>query len=331
VFKQGTYTFIELVRWRDALDDFLMKTRRAQWWGIDHARNRIVIGVLAGPDSQAIAAMAVDLAIPVGALRFERTAPLRDEKTLQDSIRPVKGGLRIQRVLSSTSAYECTLGFLALWVGEHAFVTASHCGSQRWALDSGTQYQNRAPLTHADSLSISPIGFEVSDVSTLCQDGLRCSYADASVYRSTLGPGGWYFQRIARPVSGCLPSCTPPVLTIDVYYKFWSIVRTEPDIRVGQLVNKIGEASGWTQGYVRYIHITATAPDGGHYLDQAYADYGDDFGDSGAPVLLDILGGTDTTVTLGGIHWSRTGDGVYAVFSPWSGILQSYPGLRVNN
>jgi hypothetical protein len=77
--------------------------------------------------------------------------------------------------------------------------------------------------------------------------------------------------------------------------------------------------------------MTATAPDGGHYLDQAYADYGDDFGDSGAPVLLDILGGTDTTVTLGGIHWSRTGDLVYAIFSPWSGILQSYPGLRVNN
>ena len=129
VFKQGTYTFIDLARWRDALDDVLMETKRAQWWGIDHAKNGIVIGVLAGADSQAIAAMAVELAIPAGALRFERTAPIRSQQTLQDSIRPVKGGLRLERPLSSDSVYVCTLGFLALWGGEHAFVTNSHCSS----------------------------------------------------------------------------------------------------------------------------------------------------------------------------------------------------------
>ena len=346
VFKQGTYTFIELARWRDALNAFLMETKRAQWWGIDHAKNGIVIGVLAGADSEAIAAMAVELGIPAGALRFERTARERDEKTrrisgpcegctLQDSIRPVKGGLRLERPASSNSVYVCTLGFLALWgdppwdSGDHAFVTNSHCGSQRWAPDSTKWYQNNAPLTHAESLSISSIGFEVADASTLCQDGLPCSYADAAIYRSTLGPGGWYFRRIARPVSGCMPSCDPPVLTIDVYYKIWVIVQTEPNISVGQLVNKIGQTTGWTQGYVRYINMTSTAPDGGHYLDQAYADYGDGDGERGAPVLLNIQGGTDTTVTLGGIHRSRTGDGAYAVFSPWSGILQMYPGLKV--
>lgn len=70
-------------------------------------------------------------------------------------------------------------------------------------------------------------------------------------------------------------------------------------------------------------------PDGAG-LKQAFSDYAQDDGDSGAPVLLDILGGTDTTVTLGGIHVGRTPDGVYAVFSPWSGIVQMYPGLRVN-
>jgi hypothetical protein len=76
VFKQGTYTFIELARWRDALDDFL-EPPSVQWFGIDHAQNRIVIGVIAGADRQAIAGMAADLAIPAGALRFEKTAPLR--------------------------------------------------------------------------------------------------------------------------------------------------------------------------------------------------------------------------------------------------------------
>src|SRR5437899_5287783 len=129
-------------------------------------------------------------------------------------------------------------------------------------------------------------GLKSPNASTLCQDGLPCSYADAAIYRATLGPGDWYFRRIARPVSGCMPSCTPPVLTIDVYYKIWVIVRTEPNIRVGQFVNKIGQTTGWTQGYVRYINVTAIAPDGGHHLDQALSDYGSAGGDSGEPVLL---------------------------------------------
>jgi len=124
------------------------------------------------------------------------------------------------------------------------------------------------------------------------------------------------------------------VLTIDPDpTRFWSIVRTEPNILVNQLVSKIGQHTGWTQGYVRYFPIKVLSP--AIYLDQALADYGSHGGDSGAPILLDILGGTDTTVTLGGIHWGR-GQGpppdtvTYAIFSPWSGILQMYPGLRVN-
>ena len=76
VFKQGDYTFVELARWRDALDAFLGPPS-VQWFGIDHARNRIVIGVLADADRQAITAMAADVAIPAGALRFETTAPIR--------------------------------------------------------------------------------------------------------------------------------------------------------------------------------------------------------------------------------------------------------------
>jgi len=332
VFKQGTYTFIELARWREALDDFLGPPS-VQWWGIDHAQNRIVIGVLAGTDSQSIRAMAVELGVPAGALRFERTAPIRSEQTLQDSIRPVKGGIRLERVIGPPDSIErCTLGFLALWGGEHAFVTASHCSSHRFVLDSTKQYQNYAPLTHAESLSISSIGFEVADSSTSCHclpGSCPCSYADAAVYRATLGPGDWYFKRIAQPVSGCLPSCTPPVLTIDPTRPFWSIVRTEPNISVGQLVSKIGQKTGWTQSYVRFINQKVFVP-GGSYNGQVFSDYGSEGGDSGAPVLLDIHGGTDTTVTLGGLHWGKTADSAYAIFSPWSGILQMYPGLRVN-
>ncbi len=73
VFKQGAYTFLELARWRDALNDFFFETPSVQSWGIDHAKNRILVGVLSGADSLAIVAKALELGVPEGALRFERT------------------------------------------------------------------------------------------------------------------------------------------------------------------------------------------------------------------------------------------------------------------
>lgn len=276
VFKQGTYTFIELARWRDALDSVLMATPSVQWWGVDHAKNQIVVGVLSGADSEAIVAMALELAIPAGALRFEKTGRVHPEQTLLDSIRPVKGGIVLEHKKSPTSPiYQCTLGFLALWGGEHAFVTASHCSSQRGALDSTKQYQPH--LASNDS----SIGFEVADFSYTCHTVLTCSNADAAVYRATLGPGDWYFKRVARTVGGCFPSCTPPApLTIDSTRPFWSIVRTRTTIAVGDLVSKIGIATGWSQSYVRQVCMTVKS--NVSYFCQAYSDYQQDDGDSGS-------------------------------------------------
>jgi|SRR5882762_405340 len=340
VFKQGTYTFIELARWRDALNDFFFETSSVQSWGIDHARNQLIVGVLSAADSQAIVAKALELGVPEGALRLERTGRFQPETgrfqaetSLVDSIRPIEGGIQLEFEKSpSLPTQQCTLGFLALWGGEHAFVTASHCSSQELRLDSTKQFQ---PHSHVLPQNGSSIGFEVADSSFLCNhlDPHPCSYADAAVYRATLGPGEWYFKRIAQTVSGCNPGCTPHApLTINSANPFWSIVRTEPTIVVGQLVNKIGIGSGWTQGFVFYIN-RSVKKDSSAYSDQAYADFQVEGGDSGSPVLLDILGGTDTTVTLGGILSGKIvggpNDGL-AVFSPWAGILRMYPGLRVN-
>ena len=220
-------------------------------------------------------------------------------------------------------------------MGWPARIRHSHCSSQLGTTDGTKQYQDT--LAPNDS----SIGYEVADSSwdssfpPHCPPGiLHCSNADAAVYRSTLGPGGWYFQRIARPVSGCFPSCTPPVLTIDPdYRKFWSIVRTDTLISEGDLVSKIGSFTGWTQSYVR-IACMDVQRNGVTYFCQAYSDFGIEDGDSGAPVLEDILGGTDTTVTLGGSVWGIVVGGDrdgWGVFSPWSQILKNYPGLRVHN
>jgi hypothetical protein len=82
---------------------------------------------------------------------------------------------------------------------------------------------------------------------------------------------------------------------------------------------------------VRYACLEVQR-EGVAYYCQAYSDFGNADGDSGAPVLEDILGGMDTTVTLGGSFWGTVVGGDrdgWGVFSPWSQILKNYPGLRV--
>jgi len=128
VFKQGTYTFIELARWRDALRSLLAATSSVQWWGIHHSKNQIVVGVLPGADTAAIVAMAQELAIPAGALRFERAGRVQAAKTLQDSIRPVKGGLILQYEESPGCA---TLLTPSLFVNTHVVGSESEAGIRR--------------------------------------------------------------------------------------------------------------------------------------------------------------------------------------------------------
>jgi hypothetical protein len=134
--------------------------------------------------------------------------------------------------------------------------------------------------------------------------------------------------RIARPASGCLPGpCNPPVLTLSISGAYWVVDTTHETFLVNDLVNKIGSATGWSGGFVSRTCVDVSPSSGVTYRCQMFANYGADDGDSGAPILLDIQGGTDSTVTLGGIHSGRAGNN--RVFSPWSGIVQDYGSLSV--
>jgi len=108
---------------------------------------------------------------------------------------------------------------------------------------------------------------------------------------------------------------------------FWVIDTTYESFVVNDLVSKIGSATGWSQGSVSRTCVDVSPSSGVTYRCQMFATYGADDGDSGAPILLDIQGGADSTVTLGGIHSGRAGSN--RVFSPWSGIVQDYGSLAV--
>jgi hypothetical protein len=325
LLRGATYSFLELKEWRDRLMKAnLLSVPGVVWLDLDEVQNHVVIGLDVGADAVGPRVVAQSLGVPAEAIDFDVTGPYVPQQTLRDEFRPVQGGIQIQRV-SGTSRVACTLGFTAMRNNEPVFLTAGHCSPNVTGTDSVAQFQPLAPLTHADSATMSPIGREILQFSEPC-GSRRCSYSDAALYGLVPTPA-WGLGRIAQPVSGCFPGpCNPPVLSIGPR-PYWVIDTTYQGFVVNDLVSKIGSATGWSQGSVSRTCVDVSPSSGVTYRCQMFATYGADDGDSGAPILLDIQGGADSTVTLGGIHSGRSGNN--RVFSPWSGIVQDYGSLAV--
>ncbi|HYT99632.1 MAG TPA: hypothetical protein VEK85_04610 [Gemmatimonadales bacterium] len=331
VARQATYTFLQLKEWRDRMGQ-AFAIAGVDWLDLDEAKNRVMLGIDPGTNRQPIRRLARDLGVPEKAVDFEVDGPAVPRLALTDSVRPVAGGTEIQSDNAAhTIRRTCTLGFPALWNGTRAFVTASHCSRVKFAVDSTPQYQPTLPLTHTDSMNHSPIGFEVADYTLQpCPPGVNgtgCVYADAAVYQYTGDTTQWYLGHIAEPTYGCAPGpCSPPNLQILGYF---SITGTDSNIMQNDLVSLIGEETGWDQHFVSSSCVISKVS-GASYrlLCQELATFGNGDGDSGGPVLLNIFPPPDSTVTLGGIFWGSSPQ--HATFSPWSGILQEYPGLVVH-
>ena len=91
--------------------------------------------------------------------------------------------------------------------------------------------------------------------------------------------------------------CSPLNLTVSGY---WVVDTTRAAFIVNDLVSKIGSSTGWSQGSVSRTCVDVSPTHGVTYRCQMFATYGANDGDSGSPILLDIQGGSDSMVTLGG-------------------------------
>ncbi len=324
IIVQGAqYTFFELRNWRDRLEArHVLTIPGVAWLDLDEVANRVAVGLEAAGDPGAVRALGRAAGVPAEALDIERTTPYVAQSTLQDQFRPIQGGIQIQRV-SGTSRATCTLGFAALWNNQQVFLTAGHCSPNLMGTDSVAQFQPLAPLTAAESAATTAIGREISRYSAACGNS-RCAHSDAAIY-GVMPAQTWGLGRIAHPGSGCLPGpCSPVILNVSGY---WVIDMTRESFVVNDLVSKIGSATGWSQGSVSRTCVDVSPTHGVTYQCQMFANYGANDGDSGSPIVLDIQGGTDSTVTLGGIHSGKSGSN--SVFSPWSGIVQDYGSLVV--
>jgi len=305
----ATYGFAQLSAWHGRIGS-LLGVSGVFMTDIDETTNRLKVGVASAPTfdgttSTSFRAVELGLArmgIPRAAVNIVSMQPFVRTATLRDQVRPIEGGLQI-----AFSVYLCTLGFNGVRAGVSGFVVNSHCTDVQGQV-TGTQHFQ--PSTGAGNL----IGTEIADPAwdaMKCPVGLvghLCRYSDSA-----------YSQRAAGVTAdqGFIAKTTgvnSASLTISGQFR---IVSEGPSI-VGNVVNKVGRTTGWTQG-----QVTATCVDvlvlgslnADVCQDQVTAGVG--AGDSGSPVFA-ITSGND--VQLRGILWGGTLDGTTFVYSPIANI-----------
>jgi hypothetical protein len=296
---QGQYSFLQLKQWHDRMMA-LFTLPGVLMIDIDDNKNRLKVGVKS-IDMRDIVEQELDkLGIPREAVTIEETRPVMPLSTLRDKVRPLVGALK------TTGAVICTLGFNARRSGVEGSVTNSHCtnsDARVGGVDNAVFHQPEA------SGNNNRIGIEAVDpplwTGGSCDSGYRCRWSDSAFIRYDTRVS---FSRgfIARTANVNVPTDITIVGNWRIVYKTGAVVP-------GLLLNKVGQASGWSQGGV--TSACATHRLAGNiallcqHSVQAYATNGD----SGSPVFMIRNQPSQYDVWLYGLLWG--GGGIPFVFS----------------
>ena len=269
---------------------------------IDDFSNRLRIGVEEAGVEGRVEAELARLGIPREAVDIEVEPPVELAVTLQEYFRPVRGGFQIR--WQAGGAESCTLGFNAKDSGNRSdFVTASHCSRTRSHLDNDLYFQ---PVV--DPLYNNLIGSELSDpafwTGAPCPAGRQCRWSDSLLaMRSpvvSLDQGG-----IARTTGANNGS-----VLVDAANPRFRITAENARPAAGEILNKVGRTTGWTQGLVDAV--CADVPVGLTNItllcqDRVAANA--EPGDSGSPVFRITNSPAVLDVKLYGVVWGREGIG----------------------
>lgn len=301
------FAYSDLDRWTRNVTDEAFTVAGVVYTDLDEATNRVAVGVEPGTSKTAIRRLAARLGVPAEAIDVRETEPIYPMTTLRDQVRPVVAGLQIR-----FSGFLCSLGFNAVSGGQASFVTASHCTDRQGRID-GTEYYQPLNVTPSEF-----IGTEVDDPSFfrggVCPRGRKCRFSDAAraAYASGVPNTLGAIARTTGPNNGSLE--------IDGTFT----VTEEGPAVVGDVANKVGRTTGWTQGTV-----TATCVNTGVFgsnialLCQDFVENTVQIvggGDSGSDVFARI--GGRSSVRLLGILWGGNSTGTLFVYSPIANVEQ---------
>ncbi len=293
---QGTYGFSQLYEWRKALRQDVLGLSGVTTLDIDDFSNRVRIGVEEVSVEGRVEEELAKLRIPSEAVDIQVEPPSKLAVTLQQYFRPVRGGFQLR--WQSGGGLNCTLGFNAKDSGNRSdFVTASHCSSVQGHLDNDLFFQ---PTVDAQYNNL--IGSELSDpalwTGAPCPAGRRCRWSDSLLaMRSpvvSLDQGG-----VARTTGANNGS-----ILVDAANPRFRITAENARPAAGEILNKVGRTTGWTQGPVDGVCIDVAV--GGTNItllcqDRVAANAAG--GDSGAPVFRITNSPAVLDVKLYGVLW----------------------------
>jgi hypothetical protein len=307
VVRRGNFDVQQLDQWRGRLVAEL-RGAGAHVIDLDEAANRLYVGVTDEQAKSRLQAAAQKAGIPASALTVEVVPEAQFVTTLQQSYRPLVGGLQIDFNVGGVASY-CTLG-VNVWysnlavgvpVGTPGFFTASHCSNTYGGTD-GTVYSQGG----------SRIGYEMYDPpfftnaqNTRCVVGNNCRWSDVNFVAYDAGVNrlqGYLAQTVYAGYGVWNPGSLDITGHRQINGGSWPVV--------GNYIDKVGRTTGWTSGQVSRtcfdVYIGST---GMLCQDQveAYADGGD----SGSPVFQ---WNGQNTGAFAGIVWAKTGSGAF-IFS----------------
>jgi hypothetical protein len=268
VMRPGRYDFAQLFEMRRRVDQVVWSLGGVVFTDADEKANRVAIGV---EDAAAAASVEQAMAmagIPREAVILHETTPLHfpngaseaaptSGHSLQDLVRPVAGGLRLE---SSGYISECTIGFNVRSPeapSVHGFLMHTFCTTHLLGTGPmGTSFWQPSP-----SLPGSFIGTEVHDAATFTGD--PCPPAPAGVScRWSFAAGGRYapgvpnaFGRIYRTTGVNTGS-----LVIDPLRPMFEILGEPPSLVVGHALHTVGAGGGWAQRTLDRTCLTLGLP-----------------------------------------------------------------------
>ncbi len=334
VFRQGQFSFSELVAWEKTLFPKLRMVPGFLSIDADEAQNRVVVRVASQDVNAAIYQVANDLGAASTMLTIEVGQRAQMLHTLSARIRPTSAGYQISNDISQL----CTLGWNvhATYVGE-GFLTASHCNYGPLGQGGTNGYRHQPTVGNGSQNRLGWVHTNPAWTRTDAECGgiTICALADAMFVKYANTPADTGAKRVAyTDVLGQNYGAG----SLEAHGWFTNTYGPQ-DAYVGQTVDKVGRTTGWTRGTVaatcEYQPVYEVGGDTTLVLCAARmtgSRVGG--GDSGAPVFWLVQG--NWYFHVGILFAGTTGrngetctSGCEIWFSSWSNIV-SHLGLTLN-
>jgi hypothetical protein len=306
--RKGDYDWGQLERWFAGASAEALAVPGAVYVDADEASNRIRVAVEPGAGGRVRAALA-RLRMPDAAVIVEERAPVTfavaqgprpkpkpgggGGTSLQGVVRPIIGGVQI-----NFPGFLCTLGFNV----NGGFITNSHCTTDQGGTE-GTPYWQPTQSASPTRVATEADDPEYSGSLAGCPSGRVCRRSDAS--RASYANGFSQFG------PGLIARTSRPGRSLTITGEF--TIESEGSAFVGNVVNKVGRTTGWSQGAVTNTCVhTNVSGTNVTQLCQSFVSATVGSGDSGSPVFQ-IL--SNNRVRLVGILWGGSGSRTF-VYSP---------------